>query len=222
VPVGVGKRAWAVTPVRGTELAQVAVYTIGHVDGHRATVLDAHGQRVRDVPGALVHPLGDPDKLNAGDPALAFSTVTSVVVGRVSKNRAGTVQVQYDWAGATRAMAADHAEPLPRAIAPMAFVGYPKFGRVSRGLVLALDTTQAWIQTTSGHVEVHPRAKLEPLTLPGAGLAVGDTVEAYGWTTGYERGTVARVLEPDLRFAIELPASRIEHPYFFSDLRLAR
>ena len=177
---------------------------------------------MRDVPGALVHPLGDPDKLQVGDPAIAFSMVTSVVVARVTKNRGGTVQVQYDWAGATRAMTANHAEPLARTVGPMAFVGYPKFGRISRGLLLALDSSQAWIQTTSGHVEVHPRSTLEPLALPGSGLAVGDTVEAYGWTTGYERGTVARVLEPELRFAIQLPASHIEHPYFFADLRLAR
>jgi hypothetical protein len=222
VPVAIGKRAWAVTPVRGTELAQVAVYTVGHIDGHRATVLDAQGQRVKDVPGALVHPLGEPEQLRAGDAALAFSTVTAVVVGRVTARRGGTVQLQYDWAGGTRSMAADHAEPLVAGIAPMAFVGYPKFGRTSRGLVVALDAAQAWIQTSSGHIELHPRAKLEPIALPAGRLAAGDKVEAYGWTSGYERGTVARVLEPDLRYAIELPASRIEHPYFFADLRVVR
>jgi len=217
VPVKEGEQAWASAPVAGSEMAVVGVYTVERVHDKRAVLLDKAGQKARAVPGALIHPLGVRGKLKAEDTALGYSWTSAVVLGRVTKIRGDDVQLAYDWAGSTKTATMDHAEPPVRGIAPMAFVGYPKFERQSKGLLIAVSKDKGWVQTSSGHVEIHDRGELKSLDISAKALDVGDRVDGYSWTSGYEPGTVSRVLEPGLRYAVGLGPSR-EQPYFFADL----
>ena len=213
---------WASAPVPSSEMALVAVYTVEGVRGNRANLIDKLGQKVHGIPGALIHPLGASSHLKLGEVALCYTWSTGTTLGRVAKAREREVQIEVDWAGATRTTSVDHAEPMVKSVAPLAFVSYPKFGRPSKGLVVALSKDKVWLQTSSGHVEIHDRSAVAVLEVPTEDLEVNAKVEAYGWTTGYEAGTIRRVLEPGLRYSVALPASKVEQTYFFADLAVPR
>jgi hypothetical protein len=213
-----GALVWASAPVPSSDMALVAVYTVEGIRGHRANLIDKLGQKVRNVPGALIHPLGAPGHLKLGEVALCYTWSTGATLGRVAKARDREVQIEVDWAGATRTTSVDHAEPMVKSIAPLGFVSYPKFGHRSKGLVVALSKDKAWVQTSSGHVEIHDRSALAVLAVPEESLETGARVEAYGWTTGFEPGTIARVVEPGVRYAVKLPSSKVEQITFFADL----
>jgi hypothetical protein len=224
VPIKVkeGSLVWASAPVPSSDMTLVGVYTVEGIRDNRANLIDKLGQKVRGIPGALIHPLGTPGHLKPGEIVLCYTWSTGVALGRVAPARDREVQIEVDWAGATRTTSVDHAEPMLRSIAPLAFVTFPKFGHSSKGIVLALSKDKAWVQTSSGHVEIHERSTISVLEVPAEELAEGAKVEAYGWTTGFEAGTIARVIEPGLRYVVKLPASKVEQKYFFSDLVVAR
>lgn len=217
VPAKEGDRVWATTPVAGSEMAAVGIFTIDRIDGTKATIVDKIGQKTRGLPGGLVHALGTERRPKPGEVVLCYSWTSSAALGRAVRSQGQGALVQLDWAGATKLVSVDHAEPPVRGIAPLAFVAFPKFGRKSKGLVVALTGDEAWIQTSSGHVEIHPRNVLEPLDL-GPEVSPGDRVAAYGWTSGFEIGTVRRTLEPGLRYLVEVGEEHVEQPYFFTDL----
>ena len=217
-----GELVWASAPVPSSDMALVAVYTVEGIRANRANLIDKLGQKVRGIPGALIHPLGTPGHMTPGEIALCYTWATGVALGRVAPARDHEVQIEVDWAGATRTTSVDHAEPMLKSIAPLAFVTFPKFGHSSKGIVVALSKDKAWVQTSSGHVEIHDRSAIAVLEVPTGELEEGAKVEAYGWTTGFEPGTIARVIEPGLRYVVKLPASKVEQKYFFSDLAVAR
>ncbi|MBI4704475.1 MAG: hypothetical protein HY744_25510 [Deltaproteobacteria bacterium] len=166
----------------------------------------------------MIQPLGKGARLRPGDVALVYSWTTPGVVARLVRQDKGQWLAQYDWAGATKEGPVDHAEPVVSGVAPLGFVGFPKFGRVSLGLVVALTEHQGWLRTASGHVEIHERRKLVPLGLPRPEWRVGDSVQAFSWVGGFQAGKVTRVLEPGLRYAVELAEGKPEQSFFFAGL----
>lgn len=218
VPAKQGDQVWATISDGETGLVRVGVFTVEAVDGSCATLITKMGKKSRDVPGALIHPLGDPKRLGVGEVALCYSWTTPGMLARVVKIRGRHILVQHDWAGETKQTVVEHAEPLVTDLAPLAFVGYPKFGGMSKGMVIALSDDRAWLRTGSGHVEVHPRTELSALHIRSKPYRVGDAVRAYSWTGGFERGTITEVAEPRLRYAVQLEGDRAPHTYFFADL----
>jgi hypothetical protein len=218
VPVGQGERAWATVPSGSTEMGHVAVFTVEAVRAHRARLSDRMGQKVRNVPGAVIHPLGELKNPQPGDVVLCYSWTAPGVLGRIKQISGDKKLVQYDWAGKTKQAVVDHAQAPVRDIAPLAFVGYPKFGSTSKGMLVALSDDRAWVLTGSGHVEVHPRTTIQGLEVQRTAYAVGDRVRAYAWTTGFEPGTIVKVDEPELRYTVKLPGKRAEQRFFFADL----
>jgi hypothetical protein len=212
-------RVWAAPPRYGSELTSAALYTVDGITPAGLSLVDRLGQRVDNVPAAVVHRVKPPVKLREGDVVLCYGPTLPAVLARVAEIKPGQeIRVRYDWAGSTRETNILHAEPPEIDIKPMAYVGFPKAGGVSRGLLIALSEQRGWVLTGSGHVEVHRRADLSQLPLLPADLAVGAKVQAYAWATGYLEGTVSEILEPRLRYRVTHPGNKPPRDYFFSAL----
>jgi hypothetical protein len=214
-----GSWVWATVPQPGNELATVAVYRLEAISGEVATLVDKSDQRADDVPTAVIHAVGDTRNLKENTLALFYTWTTPGWLGRVSHSvRGEELRVQYDWAGSTKETTVDHAEAVRKGIVPLAYVGYPKAGSTSMGLLVALDASRAWVLTGSGHVEVHQRAVLESLDLQPKSFAVNNAVRGYRWATGFEKGTIKNVLEPGLRYEVDLGPNRPTASYFITAL----
>jgi hypothetical protein len=100
----------------------------------------------------------------------------------------------------------------------MAFVSFPKSGRLSRGLLVALSPERAWVRSASGHVEVHPRPAIGALPIKADAPAIGARVRVFGWATGIRTGTVTGISEPHLRFAVKVDDTGAIQRYFFSTI----
>ena len=215
----VGSSAWATTPQPGSELVMVAVYRVDAVGDGVVSLVDKMGQRVDSVPAALVHPIGETRHLPEGTLALFYTWTTPGWLGRVSRAQRGEeLKVAFDWAGTTRQTSVDHAEPVRTGIQPLAYVAFPKSGGTSMGLIVALDATRAFVLTGSGHIEAHRRAVVGSIALEPRGFTVGRSVRAYRWATGFERGRITQVLEPGLRYEVELEGNRPRASYFLTTL----
>jgi hypothetical protein len=141
------------------------------------------------------------------------------MLARVAKLSAGSeIEVLYDWAGTTKKQAIEHAQPPVAEIAPMAYVGFPKSGTTSLGLVLALSEDKGWVRNGSGHVEVVSRPNLMVLPLPADELRVGAAVRAFRWATGFVDGTVSEVVEPGLRYRVRFAGDKPLEDFFFTAL----
>jgi hypothetical protein len=219
-PAKVGDQVWATVPPAHGAVTQTALYTLdGIYEGH-ATLIDTMGQRLERVPAALVHAIGT-GRMKVGELVLMYTWTTPAWIGSVSRiERGKEVLVKCDLAGVTEEVAVDHAERLRPGIQPLAFVAFPKAPGSTRGLVVALDATLAWLLTASGHVELVPRAALESLTPPPRKLAPGQKVLTYRWATGLLPGVVKRVLEPELRYEVALPGDSPAGSYFVGALTL--
>jgi hypothetical protein len=218
-PVVAAQRVWAAPPLRGSEMVDIGVYTVEGVHDRRVSLTDRLGQRIDGVPGALVHAARIGPKLAEGDIVLCYAWTLSAVLARVAKLSSGQeIEVQYDWAGTTKSSTIEHCQPPLGGLEPLAFVGFPKGGAVSRGQLIALSREQGWVRTASGHVELHPVRALQPLALPRTDRAVGEKVRAYSWATGFQPGVVSKVLESGLRYRVKLDGDKPERDYFFTML----
>jgi hypothetical protein len=214
--VRAGERVWASQPVPGSEMVDVAIYTVEGVHDGTVSLTDRSGQRVDGIHPALVHPAPSPAKLADGDVVLFYTPTAPAVFGRIVKLVGGeAIKVRYDRAGQSAETEAEHVTHPATGIAPMAYVGFPKAGTLSRGLVIAATDALVFVRTASGHVEVHRRSVVESLPLPPPDVMVGAPVRAYQWATGFESGVVASVLEPGLRYLVRFEDER-ERSYFFS------
>lgn len=212
-------RVWATPPQEGSDIPSVGVYTVDDVDDMHASVIDKLGQKVRNVPGAVIHPLIEDHKFREGELALCYSLTTPGVLARVSAvNRGYIVSVAYDWGGETKEGSMDHCGPLRTELAPLALVSFPKTGTRSIGLIIALGPQRAWIRTDSGHIEVHDRKPLQVVRMAPRGYQVGDKVRAYRWASGVRVGTITAVAEPELRFEVKFPGDAPSTPYFVTEL----
>jgi hypothetical protein len=217
--VAVGSNAWATLLQPGGELASIAVVRVEALGEDSLTVVDKAQQRIEGVPAALVHPLGDPHNLRHGALALFYTWTTPGWLGRVSHAVAGDeLRVTYDAAGVTRETPVDHAEPLRTGMRPLAFVAYRQSGGLAVGPVVAMDDQRVFLLAGSGHVDVAARAEVEALDLKAREWAVGQPVRAYRWATGLERGTIARVLEPGVRYEVAFGTSVPPASYFIASL----
>ncbi|RLB61101.1 MAG: hypothetical protein DRI90_12140 [Deltaproteobacteria bacterium] len=214
-----GARVWATVPQRGTEMASVGIYTVEGIYDGQLSLTDKMGQGVSGVPPAVVHLAGKTGKLAEGAIVLCYAFTLPGALARIAELEGGKeIQVRYDWAGITKKTAIYHAEPPREGVVPLAFVGFPKAGTTSRGLLIALSDTHGWVQTSSGHIEIHEGSALEALPLPQSTLKAGAAVRAYAWATGYRAGVITKELEPGLRYRVKLEGNMAERDYFFSSL----
>jgi hypothetical protein len=219
----VGDKVWATVPEASSELTEPSMYTLVAIsDGaapHTAELISRNRRRLTGVPAALVHPIGPSAGLRVGSAALISTFTTPGILARITQLEPGKpIRARYDWAGQTREIDVDHAERPRRGVTPMAYVGYPKLGRISLGLVVAKDDDHAWLWTSSGHVERHPRKKLQPLTVGTGIYQPGDRVRAFRWSQGLRRGTISEVLESELRYRVHFRGNRPSETFFFSAL----
>ena len=214
-----GDRVWATPPQRGSDIPNVAVYTVDEVDETHASLVDKLGQKVRRVPGAVIHPLIENHKFREGELTLCYSLTTPGILARVSEESRGfIVSVNYDWGGKTKEGTMDHCGPLRTELAPLALVSFPKARTRSIGLVIALGEERAWVRTDSGHIEVHDRKPLQVVLMDTRGYKVGDRVRAYRWASGVRVGIITQVIEPLLRFEVKFPGNAPAGPYFVTEL----
>ncbi|MBM4358864.1 MAG: hypothetical protein FJ096_12235 [Deltaproteobacteria bacterium] len=219
--VAVGSTAWATLLQPGGELASIALVRVDALGDDTVAVVDKTRQRRDGIPAALVHPVGETRNLREGSLALFYTWTTPAWLGRVSHSVAGDeLRVAYDAAGVTRETPVDHAEPVRSGIRPLAEVAYRRAGVSSMGPVVALDDERVFVLAGSGHVEIVPRKEVVPLDLQAREFAIGQTVRAYRWATGFERGTVARVVEPGLRYEVAFGPQAPPASYFIAALVL--
>ncbi len=221
-PAAVGERVWAATSLAGSEMVDVAIYTVSGIYEGMFALTGRTGQRIDNVHPALVHRAKSIYRLNSNTVVLFYTPSTPAFLGRVSEVVGGeSIKIRYDLGGVTRTTEADHVEMPTTGVRPMAYVGFPKAGALSRGLALAATSKEVWVRTASGHVEVHDRGRVQALALPPGRFAVGDVVEAFRWATGYQRGVVVSVVEEGLRYEVERDPRRTG-TYFFSSLLPAK
>jgi hypothetical protein len=217
-PAAAEQQAWAALPLNETGQARLALVRIATISGGQASVVDGMGHRHLALPRALLHPVGSSKGLKNGDMALCARWTTPSTVCRVEAMEGGRVlRAAYDWAGATKRSAIDHAEPLRSKLEPLAFASYPLAGRRARGQVVAASEQRVWLLGESGHVSKHPRHQLRVLAAPKT-LVAGAAVYAYRWGAGYQRGRLVEVLEPGLRFRVDLEGDRPSDEFFVSHL----
>jgi len=214
---GPGERVWATVPA-STSIPEIGIFTVEGIYDGLYSLKDRTGQRVDGVPPAVVH-RASRDKVDTGEVVLFYTPTTPAFLGKVAKLvPGGEIEVLYDFSGKTRKTAVDHVQTPVTGIQPFAFVAFPKAGQISRGLVVALSDRRAFVRTASGHVESHPRAAIQSLPLPPSSLKVGARVRAFRWATGIQLGTVAEVLEPGLRYRLNLDGNKPDADYFFTSL----
>ena len=228
VAVAPGERVWAVVPERGSEHAAIASYRVEAVSGTAAVLVDALGNRYPDVPGALVHPLSAAaaGELADGAAVLAYRWDAGQVIARVTRRGSDGLELAHDWNGVTARGPMEAVTPLPAGGDGhvLRWVAFPSpaagAGDVTwyRGLCFAEDEDRLWISDDSEHVQVVAKDEVEVLSDVGrADLRPGSEVAAYSWGHGYRSGVIAEVLEPDLRYAVEL-ADGGTRPFYFADL----
>ncbi|MEM6786277.1 MAG: hypothetical protein AAF928_02755 [Myxococcota bacterium] len=211
-----GDEVWAVVPAVGT-LAQVGVFRVAGVYDGLYSLSDRAGTRRDGIRPAAVHRTGSRPATTSGALVLCHTPTTSAVLARLEPVTPGAaLRVRYDWAGVSKTTEIDHFERPRVGVQPLAYVGHPYAGGMSRGLVVALDETSGWVLTDSGHVVTHPREALAPVPLPTVDHDVGANVVAYRWGTGFFRGTVRARLENGARFRVQPVGDRPPADLFFS------
>ena len=221
-----GAVVWAVVPEAGSESAALASYRVEAAASGTAVLVDALGNRFADVPGALIHPASrfSADEIAAGHVVLADRWDAEKVVGRVASREEGEIRVAYDWNGSTASGVMDAVLPLPGAGDSLAlrWVAYrPEVDAAwYKGLCFGESDERLWIADDSGHVAIAERDAVRVLDDLGRDLQPGDAVSAYSWGYGYRSGRITAVLEPGLRYAVELQDGETR-AFFFDSLTQA-
>jgi hypothetical protein len=199
-----------------TSVPHLGVYTVEGVYDGLYSLKDRTGHRVDAVPPALVHATKK-TKIDSGDVVLFASPATPAFLGRVAELvPGGDIEVWYDWGGKTRKVSVEHVQRPVKGIRPLAYVAFPKASEPSRGLVVALDDRRVFVRTASGHVEEHPRPAIKSLPFPARKVGVGSRVRAFRWATGIQTGTVGAIIEPGLRYRVDLDGNKPSQEYFFT------
>ncbi len=217
-----GEKVWAIAPRSDTEMAEIGLYELEGVFDGLASLIDTMGQKVDRVPGAVVHHVGSSKRLRKGDLALIFTWTTPGWLALVHRAKGGEeIKVHFDLAGATKEISVDHAEPIVRKLLPLAYVGFPKSGATSMGLLVAIDKQRGWVLTASSHIEIHPLSRLSVLPIQKRSYKVGTKVLAFRWATGFQPGTIRSVDALGLRYTVHLDGNQPEAPFFLTRLILA-
>jgi hypothetical protein len=217
-----GDKVWASTPIGTSEMADVAIFTVDGVYDGLYSLTSHTAQRIDGVHPALVHAAPPLPPLRSDSVVLFYTPSTPAFLGKVDEVVGGaSIKVRYDQGGTTKTTEASHVQTPVTGLLPLAYVGFPKAGAMSRGLVIAAVDDQVWIRTGSGHVEVHDMGRVESLRLPPERIGVGTAVEAFDWASGYQHGVVTRVVEDGLRFAVRRDSNSVA-TYFFSSLVAAK
>jgi hypothetical protein len=213
-----GEMVWATPPEAGSEMAKVGVFKVEAVSGKTATLSDKIGTKYPDVPGAVIHPLGDKSKLKQGDVAHGYGWGASKVIGRVTKLEGGKITLKYWWGNSLTEGDVDHAEPLRPEVAPMAWVAYSESASPYKGLCIAIEGEKVWISTDSGHVITIEKSKVKPIEIGTKKFKVGDKAQAYSWGLGYRLATVEKVVEPDLVYSLKFEGQAEAKDWPFSNM----
>lgn len=212
-------KVWATVPEGGGDMARVGIFEVDSVQGNTATLKDKIGKSFPNVPGALIHRVGDPSKLKVNDIALGYAWGASKVIGRVKGIEAGQVTLRYKHGSAITEKLMEHAQPLVAGVNPMAWVIYRNtMNAPYKGLVIAKGNGKVWISTDSGHVEVSPEAKVLPLDMAPKGFTVGQTVYVYQWGFGYKPGTVTKIVEFYHQYEVKQVGKDQPEVFIFSEV----
>lgn len=229
VAAAAGETVWAAVPRAASEAVEIGTYRVESIAGAEIVLADGLGRRFEGVPGALVHPVvGFPEgEMGEGTVILGDRWDARKVVGRVAESGEGGLQVAYDWNGATTHGVMDSVLLLPASGESLVlrWVAYRPGGGADgpwyKGLVFAESGDRVWISDDAGFVEVVARESVKVLEdLDRGEHAVGAAVAAYSWGHGYRPGVIEAVLEPGLRYAVELEDGRTR-AFFFEDLTTA-
>lgn len=217
VTAPVGDSVWATIPQADGGQADVGVYKVDSVAGNVATLVDKIGTQYANVPGALIHALGDATTLKVGDIAIGHAWGAPKVIGHVKTTEAGQVTLHFRWASNMTDKMMDQAQAYVAGVAPLTWVAYDNNGVWYKGLVVALVGDKAWISEDSGFIKEQPKAKLRALTLKGD-YKVGDVVKAYSWGFGYQPGTIVSVTEAGSLYKVKIAGKDTPEDYSFCDL----
>lgn len=210
---------WATVPSGGGDMAQVGLFTVDSVQGNTATLKDKIGTSYPNVPGALIHAIGNPAKLKTNDIAFGTAWGSPKVIGRVKSSEAGKVTLRFKQGNSLAEKQMDHAQPLVTGVSPMAWVVYRNsMNSPYKGLVIAKGNGKVWISTDSGHVETVPEAKVRYLDMAPSGFKEGQTVQAYQWGYGYKPGTVKKIVEPYHQYEVKLADKPTAEVFIFSEV----
>jgi len=211
-------KVWATVAEGGGDMGKVGIFEVVSVQGNTATLKNKIGTSFPNVPGALIHSIGNPAKLKVNDIALGDSWGASKVVGRVKSIEAGKVTLRYKFGSAITDKLMDHAQPLVSGVQPMALVIYRSMNSPYKGLVIAKGKGKVWISTDSGHVVTSPDTTVLSLDMAPKGFKVGQTVYAYQWGFGYKPGTVTKIVEFYHQYEIKLVGKDKPEIFIFSEV----
>ncbi|MCG8459984.1 MAG: hypothetical protein MI919_27195 [Holophagales bacterium] len=231
-----GSQVWATVPGEPEGTAELGLFRVAAlVEGERSPsgrirVADPLG-RSHLLPVALVHAVAvpgaaSPGSAEPGSVVLAFHGTGGPVLARLRS--ADPLEVSFDWNGATvtdRALALAVPDPetgLPRPVL------YHDGSRWLAGVAVAEDGDRLWVLDEARRVHVLRAGEAVPRE-PLAEPSPGDGVQVYSWAEGLRSGRVVEVLEPGLRYRVDLeggadagdagsPASLTSRPVAFDSL----
>lgn len=216
-----GDMVWATIPVAKKEMPKAfGVFKVKKVAGNFADLEGSWRKVYKNVPGALLLPVGSSASLKPGDMA-TISKYGSPRVGVVVKNEPGKIKVKYPWVRSISESTVKHAQPLVSGIAPLAWVHYKGKGFVTsryKGIVIAKAGNKLWVLTMSGHVMERTTAQVKPLQL-ARNYKVGQKIWAY--YPAYVQATVKKVVKPGLMYTVELQLAggkKVTKTYSWDDL----
>jgi hypothetical protein len=219
VSAKVKDRVWATIPRNGSEIAEVGVFEVEGISGNSATLSNKIHRKYRMVPGSLIHPLGNPNKLRVGDVGLGQRWGAGRTLGRVTELVGGEVRMKYLQGTKVVENMMAHAEPIVKGFRPLAWVSYEEESRHRfRGMIVAVVDEKVYVHTDSSHVKILDKKDVFPLEIDARDFKAGDRVLSYRFGSGFQEGTVEKVMEPRLRYRVKLQGRGGVGVYFFADL----
>lgn len=212
---------------------------VDKVDGETATVTEILHPRDQtldimidniysNIPGGLIFPFQKNPKLKEGDWAVGVIKERWLTLGRVTSLKGDRYSIHY-YDDVPRDEDNTFVFPLSGEVAAMQPVIYKKkFGSQTLAQIgfVTLQIGDEFLVTSSAGstVSINPkrdlmaRADLAPLNIQAEPFQVGDTVQAYRGSRGFEEGKITKVIEPGFEYQTDLPDLRSptsEIPHFW-------
>lgn len=214
----VGDQVWAAIPRMGDVGSLTGVFRVESIKGKSAVLADSLGNRFEDVPGALIHHLPERE-LKTGDLVLVDVAAQGPVWGRLTDPDS----VSYDWNGVTVSGVAAQAVPFSsdgesRSLQRLI---YQHNERQHLGLGIAEDSENVWVLEADGRVRVLAKSEVSAVSGSDTDWQPGKKVLADSWASGLTTGEIVAVVEPGLRFQVNLAGSAEPRTLPFSSLTVA-
>jgi hypothetical protein len=181
-----------------------------------------------NVPGGLIFPVPKNLKLKKGDWAVGITKDRHLTLGRVSPLANGHYSIRY-YDDIPREEKETYIFPLSGEIAPLQpVIAKTKFAGKTRSRIgfLTLQIGEEFLVTSeSGSTvainaqrDLRARADLSPLQIQETPFQIGETVQAYRWSQGFEEAVIEKVIEPNFVYQINRPSGRSRNsniPHFW-------